>query len=81
MDAAGLKESICSKLIYLEDQSVEINGVKIYGSPWQPLYHDWAFQLEKGEQIKRMWDLIPPDVDVLLTHGPPTGTSFIIDTP
>lgn len=48
-----------------------IEGINIYGSPWQPWYHDWAFNLERGEEIKKKWDLIPQGVDVLITHGPP----------
>jgi len=52
---------------------VEIEGIRIYGSPWTLSYHDWVFQLDGGEEIKRMWDLIPTGVDVLVTHNPPSG--------
>ncbi len=58
-------------LTYLEDQKIEIEGLKIYGSPWQPLFHHWAFNLERGTPLKEKWDLIPTDTDILLTHGPP----------
>ena len=50
-----------------------IDGVKFYGSPWQPWFYDWAFNLERGPEIRAKWDLIPEDTDVLITHGPPYG--------
>lgn len=59
--------------IYLEDQSVTIEGLKFYGSPWQPWFYDWAFNLQRGEEIRAKWDLIPEDTDILITHGPPQG--------
>lgn len=56
---------------YLEDELAEFNGLKIWGSPWQPRFHDWAFNLCEANLAKR-WDLISP-VDILLLHGPPRG--------
>jgi len=32
---------------YLEDSSTVVNDFKIYGSPWQPWFHDWAFNAER----------------------------------
>lgn len=58
---------------YLQDDEVYIDNVKFYGSPWQLEFNNWAFNLERGEEIKEKWDLIPEDVDVLITHGPPHG--------
>jgi hypothetical protein len=53
---------------------VIIEGVKIYGSPWLPSYHDWAFNLERGgEVLKQKWEQIPNGTDVLITHGPPAS--------
>lgn len=60
-------------VIYLQDESVVIEGLKIYGSPWQPAYNDWAFNLERGAALKEKWDAIDPDTDILVTHGPPLG--------
>lgn len=60
-------------IFYLQDESVVLDGVKFYGSPWQPWFYDWAFNLYRGKALKEKWDLIPDDVDVLLTHGPPYG--------
>jgi len=69
-NVAGLMLHDC---IYLQDGLVEIDGVKIYGSPWQPEFCGWAFNLPRGEDLKRKWDMIPEDTDILVTHGPPYG--------
>lgn len=62
---------------YLQDSSTEIEGLKIYGAPWQPRFFDWAFNLNRGREMAEKWNLIPNDTDVLITHGPPFG---ILDT-
>lgn len=58
-------------LIYLNDSGCEINGLKFWGSPIQPDFFNWAFNRKRGNEIKKHWDLIPTDTDVLITHGPP----------
>jgi Icc-related predicted phosphoesterase len=58
---------------YLQDSEVEVEGLKVYGSPWTPWFHDWAFNAQRGEDIKGLWDNIPGDTDILVTHGPPLG--------
>jgi len=58
---------------YLEDSEIVIDGVKFYGSPWQPFFCSWAFNLERGKSLEKKWAMIPDDVDVLITHGPPHG--------
>jgi Icc-related predicted phosphoesterase len=57
---------------YLQDSGIEWEGLKIWGSPWQLWFHDWAFNLYE-EQIKAKWDLIPAGTDILVLHGPPFG--------
>lgn len=64
-----LDSSIC----YLQDSFVEIQNLKIYGSPWQPRFFDWAFNLNRGAELAKKWKLIPDDTDILITHGPPFG--------
>lgn len=58
--------------IYLQDASVEFEGLKIYGTPWQPYFYDWAFNLYE-EDLSKKWDLIPADADIIVVHGPPRG--------
>lgn len=62
-----------SNATYLQDTRVRIEGLSIYGSPWQPRFYDWAFNLDRGPAIREMWDRIPVGTDVLITHGPPMG--------
>jgi predicted phosphohydrolase len=59
--------------IYLQDQAAVLEEIKFYGSPWQPEFREWAFNLPRGGPLREKWDQIPSDTDVLLTHGPPRG--------
>lgn len=63
---------------YLQDERMELwdgedQQLVIYGTPWQPEFHNWAFNLPRGEKLKEKWDMIPVDVDILITHSPPFG--------
>ena len=58
---------------YLQDSGCEIDGVKFWGSPYQPWFYDWAFNVYRGPEIKKHWDKIPEGTDVLITHGPAMG--------
>jgi Icc-related predicted phosphoesterase len=58
---------------YLENSAVMIEGLVFYGSPVQPRFYDWAFNVDRGAAIRGYWQKIPVDVDVLITHGPPRG--------
>lgn len=64
---------LLTNAIYLEDSGATVEGLRIWGSPVQPRFYDWAFNRNRGADIKRHWDLIPPRTDVLVTHGPPYG--------
>ncbi|MCK5689653.1 metallophosphoesterase, partial [Myxococcota bacterium] len=56
--------------IYLQDEAVEVEGLNIYGSPWQPWFYDWAFNLPRdGDELKAKWAAIPNDTHILLTHS------------
>lgn len=62
--------------IYLEDSAVEIDGLKIWGTPWTPPFCDWYF-MAKTEKRKEIFEAIPNDIDILVSHGPPWG---LLDT-
>lgn len=70
---AEIDAMIPDNLIYLNDSGVEIEGIKIWGSPIQPWFHDWAFNRKRGPEIQKHWDLIPSDSDIVITHGPAFG--------
>lgn len=65
--------------IYLQDSSVTLYGIKVYGTPWQPWFGGWAFNLERGETILEKWNLIPNDADIVMSHGPPLGLIKFIE--
>ena len=58
---------------YLCDSGTAVRGVTVYGSPWQPEFCGWAFNLPRGEGCRAKWRQIPTGTDVVVTHGPPLG--------
>jgi len=64
---------------YIQDELITIQDgdgpeIKIWGSPWQPEFYNWAFNLPKnGEELKAVWEMIPEGIDILITHGPAWG--------
>ena len=66
---------------YLQDEGYDLydldtdTSTKIYGSPWQPEFYSWAFNLPKNSlQLAAKWEAIPDNTDILITHGPAFGT-------
>lgn len=57
---------------YLQDSGCEFQGLKVWGSPWQPVYGGWAFNTYE-EKLREQWSKIPDNTDILLLHGPPRG--------
>lgn len=55
---------------YLENQSVEIKGLKIWGSPWSMKFNNWAFGAIDSK-LADIWTTIPDDTDIIVVHGPP----------
>jgi len=70
---------------YLQDKELDLHfddpygdyperNIRVYGSPWQPEFYDWAFNLPRNsEELKTRWDAIPSNSDILVTHGPAFG--------
>lgn len=66
---------------YLQDEGYDLydldtdTSTKIYGSPWQPEFYSWAFNLPKnGIELAGKWEAIPDNTDILITHSPAFGT-------
>lgn len=72
-EATTATRALLTNTIYLENSGVIIDGVKFWGSPAQPEFCNWAFNYRRGAHIDRIWQQIPDDTDVLITHGPPFG--------
>jgi len=66
-----LRAAVPDNIIYLENCGIEIEGIYIWGSPVQPTFYNWAFNVDRGAAIKKYWDLIPSTTQILITHGPP----------
>jgi Icc-related predicted phosphoesterase len=61
------------EIIHLWDSEVIIEGFKIWGSPYTPSFgFGWAFNKDRAK-IYKVWEQIPEDVDIVVTHGPPKG--------
>src|SRR4051812_36274529 len=61
---------------YLEDEGIELFGLKLWGTPWQPWFQDWAFNAPRREGeafLASRFDLIPAGTDIVVAHGPPRG--------
>jgi Icc-related predicted phosphoesterase len=67
----------CPKVHFIDEGFLEIKGYKIWCSAVTPYFCNWAWNRFRGEDIKKHWDRIPLDIDILVTHGPPYG---ILDT-
>ena len=72
LDSNRLK-SLLNNALYLEDFGCELLGFRIYGSPWQPEFFSWGFNLKRGQSLLDKWNKIPDNTDILMTHGPPIG--------
>jgi Icc-related predicted phosphoesterase len=64
-------QALLQHATYLEDTGTTIEGREFWGSPVSPRFFDWAFNRDRGDDIMRHWELIPDQVDVLITHTPP----------
>jgi len=81
---AGNHCSICEKLnineiknylqdcIYLENETLIIDNIKFFGSPYSKEFNGWSFMAYE-HKLKEIWDKIPEDTDIVITHGPAYG--------
>ena len=56
--------------IYLEDSGTTIDGMLFWGSPYQPEFGGWEYNLPRGQALANKWLEIPLETTVLITHGP-----------
>lgn len=72
MESDLIEESLYQEINFLFHESIEIDGVKIFGSPYTPAFLGWAYN-STNEELVELWKDIPNDLDILVTHGPPWG--------
>ncbi|CAF2938094.1 unnamed protein product [Rotaria sp. Silwood2] len=58
-------------VIYLENDSCEVFGIKIYGCPYTPKFYGGFQYPRQSVQAEMLWDRVPEDCDILISHGPP----------
>lgn len=72
--AEDITNATNGRCIYLEDELYDFNGIKVYGTPWCKIFCKWAF-MKNNEALNKVYSQIPENVDILLTHDAPYGTS------
>jgi Icc-related predicted phosphoesterase len=84
INIAGNHDEVCQSLgyektkqlftnsTYLQDNMVEWNGLKIYGTPYSNQFGHWSF-MKKDEDLAKIWAKIPTGIDILVVHGPAYG--------
>lgn len=68
------KEYLAKHRILIDNQ-VEIEGLKIYGTPWVPYINGrWAFEENyNSNRFEMARERIPEGLDILISHSPPQG--------
>ena len=54
------------------DSLLEIDGLKIWCSPWSNEFMRWAF-MKPAADLEELYAQIPAGVDILVSHQPPYG--------
>lgn len=55
---------------YLENDYINIDGIKIFGSPYTPTFGNWSF-MKARDKMDKLWSKVDDDVDIFIVHGPP----------
>ena len=67
-------DSLDNNTFYLENSSIDIEGIKIWGSPYSPSFgRGWGFNKDRGHDIAQCWNEIPANTDIVITHTPIYG--------
>ena len=70
------------RLIYLENESYtfeyieneEVKSITIFGTPYCKVFGRWSF-MQRDDELRKTFSEIPENIDILLTHDAPYGTS------
>lgn len=72
-EAKDIANEVAPRVHFVQEETLVLDGVKFHCSAVTPEFNHWAWNVKRGEPIRRHWDAIPDDTDVLVTHGPPFG--------
>lgn len=67
-----------TRLTYWAGSQEPDEEYRCWGTPWQPPFYDWAFNLPEAD-LERKWALIPDKTDILVCHGPPRGFGDLVE--
>lgn len=69
-EAKAIALAECPRVHFIDEGTIEIEGVKIFCSAVTPWFHNWAWNRYRGSEIKQHWDKIEEGTDIVITHGP-----------
>lgn len=72
-EAKQLTYKIAPRIHFVQEEALEIEGIKLFCSAITPFFCNWAWNKQPGQEIKQHWDKIPEDTEILVTHGPRQG--------
>jgi Icc-related predicted phosphoesterase len=80
LDTGAPGPRLAAAATYLQDSSVEIDGLLVYGTPWSEIIGPWAFSLPEEDRgaearpdLRAAYSVIPAAAEIVLVHGPPAG--------
>jgi Icc-related predicted phosphoesterase len=72
MPKSFIQDVLCpSDTIYLEHETIVLEGLKIFGSPMSPRFFNWSFMYDKQIDGQDLWMSIEEETDIVITHSPP----------
>lgn len=71
----GLARRMCEdhQVEPLIEEGTVVGGRMVWGTPYQPWFLDWAFNVGDDAELQEHYQKIPEDTDILITHCPPRG--------
>lgn len=66
------KKLFFTNATYLENETIKIKGIKIFGSPYSKEFNRWHY-MRQDSNLQMIWDLIEPKTNIVLVHGPAYG--------
>ena len=57
---------------YYTNDIVNFNGISFFCSSYTLEFNNWNYG-KTEEELEKMYDYVPNDIDVFVTHGPPYG--------
>lgn len=71
----ALFKQLCQErnITFLNHEPLTVLGIKFFGSGYSPEFCNWYLGYGRGGPAIRLWDQIPEDTEILLTHGPAMG--------